>query len=133
MISRRGFLTGIIAACAAPAIVKAGIIMPIKPLIVRPTAADLERLNDHAMDAIRYLLQENRRINLQLHNDVMLYGNAFYRFSMTDVVPVLERMDPRKVWADPNLAKGFSRSVYSDPNAKYGFSIAKTFLPPERA
>lgn len=33
-LSRRGFLSGIIAACAAPAIVRAGIVMPIKPALV---------------------------------------------------------------------------------------------------
>lgn len=37
MIARRGFLTGIIAACMAPAIVRAGLIMPIKPALVIAT------------------------------------------------------------------------------------------------
>lgn len=35
-VSRRGFLAGILAAASAPAIVKAGIIMPIKPSIIIP-------------------------------------------------------------------------------------------------
>jgi hypothetical protein len=34
MLSRRGFLTGIVAALAAPAIVKAEILMPIKKIIL---------------------------------------------------------------------------------------------------
>lgn len=33
-MNRRGFLTGIIAACAAPAIVRSGLIMPIKPALL---------------------------------------------------------------------------------------------------
>lgn len=35
-LSRRGFLTGIIAACAAPAILRSGLIMPIKPTLIIP-------------------------------------------------------------------------------------------------
>jgi len=36
VLDRRGFLAGIIAACAAPAIVRSGLIMPIKPALVVP-------------------------------------------------------------------------------------------------
>lgn len=36
VLNRRGFLAGIIAACAAPAIVRSGLIMPIKPALVVP-------------------------------------------------------------------------------------------------
>lgn len=44
ILSRRGFLAGIIAAGMAPAIVRAGIIMPIKPqLIVAPPPLIIER------------------------------------------------------------------------------------------
>lgn len=35
-MNRRGFLTGLTAAFAAPAIVRAGILMPIKPSLVPP-------------------------------------------------------------------------------------------------
>lgn len=54
MISRRGFLTGIIAACAAPAIIRVASIMPVKvmPATVEKMAAVI--LNDHSMDAFRY-------------------------------------------------------------------------------
>ncbi len=38
--SRRGFIAGIIAAGLAPAVVKAGIIMPIKPALVAATSLD---------------------------------------------------------------------------------------------
>jgi len=34
MMNRRGFLTGLVAAVAAPAIVRPGLIMPIKPRLV---------------------------------------------------------------------------------------------------
>ena len=40
-LSRRGFLAGIISACAAPAIVRSGLIMPIKPQLVVPPANEL--------------------------------------------------------------------------------------------
>lgn len=36
MISRRGFLSGIIAAAAAPAVAHAGVLMPIKPRLLLP-------------------------------------------------------------------------------------------------
>lgn len=44
-IGRRGFLAGIIAACAAPAIVRAGLIMPIKPALVVATEMPSETVH----------------------------------------------------------------------------------------
>jgi hypothetical protein len=35
-MNRRGFLTGLIATLAAPAIVRSGLIMPIKPSLIVP-------------------------------------------------------------------------------------------------
>ena len=61
-MNRRGFLTGIIAACAAPAIVRSGLIMPIKPALVTPTLEDLRAidaiLEDHVADAMRYAFRD---------------------------------------------------------------------------
>lgn len=39
MIARRGFLLGMLAAAAAPAIVRSGVLMPVKPVIWTPPAA----------------------------------------------------------------------------------------------
>jgi len=36
-LDRRGFLAGILAACTAPAIVRSGLIMPIKPALITHT------------------------------------------------------------------------------------------------
>jgi hypothetical protein len=35
-MDRRGFLTGLVSALAAPAIIRPGLLMPIKPLLIRP-------------------------------------------------------------------------------------------------
>jgi len=58
-MNRRGFLTGIIAACAAPAIVRSGLIMPIKPALVTDPweVWEYHGTPDHAADALRYMFE----------------------------------------------------------------------------
>ncbi len=82
-LSRRGFLSGIIAACAAPAIIRTpGLIMPIKPALVAQTTSLLlvanqapdgrfytafihpdiaQDLNDRGADMFRYIESEYLR------------------------------------------------------------------------
>lgn len=54
MTTRRSFLASILAAAAAPAIVRSGVIMPVRrPIEVVPADA-LDQLLDHWVDAMRY-------------------------------------------------------------------------------
>jgi len=45
-LNRRGFLAGMLAACAAPAIVKAGSLMRINPAIVAPEPTIVDRFGE---------------------------------------------------------------------------------------
>ena len=57
-LSRRGLLGGIIAACAAPAIVRSGLIMPIKPKLV--VGLDL---NEHTLELLIKQIRYTKEMN----------------------------------------------------------------------
>lgn len=59
MITRRGFLSGIIAAACAPAIIRPGLLMPIKPLrLPRLRFTLLDYMGDEDIARIVKLLNE---------------------------------------------------------------------------
>lgn len=69
-VSRRGFLSGIIAACAAPAIIRtAGLLMPIKPKLVDNREAMWALLNKRLLDAREVMIAN-------IMNNQFNYGNA---------------------------------------------------------
>lgn len=65
-MQRRGFLLGMLAAGAAPAVVRSGVLMPVRPAIIVPSGlgllvAEQKRIDDlyidrmnHAADAMAY-------------------------------------------------------------------------------
>ena len=72
-LSRRGFLSGIIAACAAPAIIRtAGLIMPIKPTFVRGPYLTEQIL----LDFNEQLHAALARTQQEIANNMFRYGNA---------------------------------------------------------
>lgn len=68
MISRRSFFTGLVAAIAAPAIVRAGSLMPVKSM---PSVDDLERLLQERMNEAYRLM--DRSITEILYSDQSPY------------------------------------------------------------
>lgn len=122
-LSRRGFLGGILAAAAAPMIVRAGILMPIKPALVAAwppsmNAAGMAILNARANAIMRQLVDE---LAGQLARDFYCYGTAIVRSDGT-------RVDPRKVFVDPSLAEKPGTRVFRndhDAAGLYGLSIPK--------
>ncbi len=68
-ISRRGFLSGIIAACAAPAIIRtAGLIMPIKPVWIDHKATLLASFHQRMIEAREIMAA-------QIVNNMFTLGN----------------------------------------------------------
>jgi len=66
-MNRRGFLLGILAVGAAPAIIRTpGLIMPIKPLSLNPRAALDEILGGRDLSLM-----------MQILDDLAIYGRAF--------------------------------------------------------
>ena len=55
---RRSFLTGLIAAFAAPAIVRPGILMPIKPALI-PVVVEPDKLFDFTRELNREFVRKN--------------------------------------------------------------------------
>lgn len=64
MLARRSFLTGLVSALAAPAIVRAGSLMPVKAIV--PVSA-------RALEDIAFLEGLSQRVE-----QTIIYGNAFY-------------------------------------------------------
>jgi len=58
-LSRRGFLGSIIAACAAPVIVRSGLLMPVKPALVVPSVPLLtpEMITREALNILHQKLE----------------------------------------------------------------------------
>jgi hypothetical protein len=54
MSTRRGFLLGGLAALAAPAIIRPGVLMPVKSLLVPPRGAGLELLRVETLGGAGY-------------------------------------------------------------------------------
>ncbi len=94
MIARRSFLRGIIAACAAPAIAKAGVLMPIKPeLGLKPPKLILSYA-----EALAASMRETREIlAANILNDAYLTGLGVARLRYVGGVIEYDRVD-RKEW-----------------------------------
>jgi hypothetical protein len=117
-MNRRGFLTGIIAACAAPAIVKAGIIMPIKPALVmanKPVSLDL--IDEIYAGVIRHNTEQHHL----MMQDALIHGVAACR----TLGAVVHRIDPRKIdcATDPSI-----RMFRPETVLFAGTSTAMTFV-----
>lgn len=93
-LNRRGLLTGIIALCAAPAIVRAGSIMPVKVMPEPRPYIDIEAVRQGiaSLRAIAYNNEGTPR-------DAMVYGRYYTRNGVW--VPV-EEMHPH--WVSPPQA-----------------------------
>lgn len=81
-LSRRGFLGAIIAAAVAPAIVRSGLIMPIKPqLIIPEIITNIERgglilmTRSTATDALQYRWVRERILGEVDHLNMTLMAN----------------------------------------------------------
>ena len=90
-MNRRGFLTGIIAACVAPAIIRtSGLIMPIKPALVEATVGEIgfienirfvEWRRPHEFVAIVHPIQERWLRD---------YGQFKGRYALSQMLPQFE-------------------------------------------
>jgi len=80
-LSRRGFVSGVVAAVAAPAIVRPGLIMPIKPALIVETC-DWQIIDKHLVlpeprPELLELLERHVRRSAQMIIDALerdLYG-----------------------------------------------------------
>lgn len=72
MMQRRGFLAACLAAGMAPAVVKSGVLMPVRPAIITDVSTTIseylafDHSSDHATDALMYwmswAIQEQERM-----------------------------------------------------------------------
>jgi hypothetical protein len=62
-MQRRGFLLGMLAAGAAPAVVRSGVLMPVRPAIITDVSMTISEYLaidqgcDHAIDALQYWMR----------------------------------------------------------------------------
>jgi hypothetical protein len=84
-MNRRGFLAGIGAALAAPAIVKAGVLMPVKPTLIMPmTAAEILALREAMLDRIINPPIFVSQMMAQAMEQMVLSGNLVMSFEVID-------------------------------------------------
>jgi len=76
-MNRRGFLGSILALGMAPAVVKAGVLMPVRPLVVLPTLDERMAINNRAAGALLASLREEARAALSLW-----WGEQFDRLTL---------------------------------------------------
>ncbi len=76
MTTRRSFITGLISFVAAPAIVRAGSLMPVK--VMEPTLS-IEDILRQRMDAAYAVMQDNLNRNLYGDLPVIDYAKAALR------------------------------------------------------
>lgn len=106
MTNRRAFLLGIGAALAAPAVIRtAGLLMPVKPVVVAPvpmTATEVllrqakmqELLDAHVMVAMREMQAA--------FSDMVLFGHGALKIGPGEISHVPYRLIPIDVWNREN-------------------------------
>ena len=98
-LSRRGLLAGIFAACAAPAIVKAGIIMPIKPkLVMSPRDFYIGSAQITSTGPIRFMIHGEDQQGNKISERVQM-SNGAYKQTEAKFWKIL-RVDG-EMWDDP--------------------------------
>lgn len=62
MTTRRGFLGAMLAACAAPAFIKAEILMPVRQIILPPPMTIVPPLSDEMLDNVGRALERSNEV-----------------------------------------------------------------------
>lgn len=90
MINRRGLITGLISLVAAPAIVRASSLMPVK--VIKPIS--YMTLDDYAE---RIMLPMIEKMQEQIASSIM-YGESYFKYSLNGIAPVIEPIANNRIF-----------------------------------